>query len=83
VKKNMSKPIFIVRFPYEEENRSRYLETCKHLGEQLSDYHVLCPMDSSISIVEFECYNATNATEKDIEEIKQIVLKQLKDEQTR
>jgi hypothetical protein len=40
-------------------------------------------MDSSISIVEFECYNATNATEKDIEEIKQIVLKQLKDEQTR
>ena len=79
----MSKPIFIIRFPYQEENRAKFLEMYKQLGEQLSDYHVLCPMDSSISRVEFECYNASNATDKDIEEIKQMVLKQLTDEQTR
>jgi hypothetical protein len=76
----MSKPIFIIRFPYQEENRDKYLEMYKQLGEQLSDYHVLCPMDNSISRVEFECYNAINATNKDIEEIKQMVLKQLENE---
>ena len=76
----MSKPIFIIRFPYQEENKAKYLETYKQLGEQLSDYHVLCPMDNSISRVEFECYNAVNATEKDIEEVKQMVLKQLENE---
>ena len=77
----MSKPIFIVRLPYQEENRDKFLEMYKQLGEQLSDYYVLCPMDSSISRVEFECYNANNATDKDIEEIKQMVLKQLSYEQ--
>jgi hypothetical protein len=71
----MSKPIFIVRFPYAEENRDKYLETFKQLGKQLSDYHVLCPMDNSVNRVEFECYNAINATDKDIEEIKKMVLK--------
>jgi hypothetical protein len=71
----MSKPIFIVRFPYAEENRDKYLEMFKQLGEQLSDYHVLCPMDNSVNRVEFECYNAINATDKDIEEIKKMVLK--------
>jgi hypothetical protein len=76
----MNKPIFIIRFPYQEENRDKYLEMYKQLGEQLSDYHVLCPMDNSISRVEFECYNAINATNKDIEEIKQMVLKQLENE---
>ena len=71
----MSKPIFIVRFPYTKENRDKYLETFKQLGEQLPDYHVLCPMDTSVNRVEFECYNAINATDKDIEEIKKMVLK--------
>ena len=77
----MSKPIFIVRFPFVEENRDKYLQMYKQLGEQLSDYHVLCPMDISVDRVEFECYNANNATDKDIEEIKQMVLKQLSYEQ--
>jgi len=71
----MSKPIFIVRFPFVEENRDKYLQMYKQLGEQLSDYHILCPMDNSVDRVEFECYNATNATDKEIEEIKQMVLK--------
>ena len=76
----MSKPIFIIRFPYTEANRENYLQMYKQIGEQLSDYHVLCPMDYSVERVEFECYNATNATDKDIEEIKQMVIKQLENE---
>ena len=80
----MSKPIFIVRFPFVEENRDAYLQMYKNLGEQLSDYHVLCAMDNSIDRVEFECYNAINATDKDIEELKQMVLKTIESyEQTR
>lgn len=52
----------------------------KQIGKQLPDYHVLCPMDNSVDRVEFECYNAINATDKDIEEIKQMVLKQLEND---
>ena len=76
----MSKPIFIVRFPYTETNKEKYLQMYKQLGQQLSDYHVLCPMDNSVDRVEFECYNAINATDKDIEEIKQMVLKTIENE---
>ena len=71
----MSKPVFIVRFPYSEEIRDKYLQMYKQIIDQLSDYHVLCTMDNSVDRVEFECYNAINATDKDIEEIKQMVLK--------
>lgn len=70
-----AKPIFIVRFPFIETNRDAYLEMYKQIGQQLSDYHVLCPMDNSVDRVEFECFNAINAPDKDIEEIKQMVLK--------
>ncbi len=54
----MTKPIFIIRFPYIEnpDIMEKYLKTYKEIGEQLSDYHVLCPMDSSVERVEFECY---------------------------
>ena len=74
----MNKPIFIIRLPYTEDSRDKYLEMYKQIGEQLPDYHVICPMDNSVNRVEFECYNAINATDKDIEEIKQMVLKQIK-----
>jgi hypothetical protein len=76
----MSKPIFIIRFPYSPENAENYFQMYKQIGKQLPDYHVLCPMDNSVDRVEFECYNAINATDKDIEEIKQMVLKQLEND---
>ena len=38
-------------------------------------------MNSSTEEVQFECYNANNAADKDIEEIKQMVIKQLSYEQ--
>ena len=76
----MTKPIFIVRFPYIEnpDIMEKYLKTYKEIGEQLSDYHVLCPMDSSVERVEFECYNAINATDIEIEKLKQRVLEKIK-----
>lgn len=76
----MNKPVFIIRFPFIEVNRDAYLEMYKQIGQQLSDYHVLCTMDNSVSRAEFECINIINATDKDIEEIKQMVLKTIEND---
>ena len=73
----MSKPIFIVRFPV-VPNVDKYEGIYQFLEKKLrEDYHVICFMNSSTEEVQFECYNANNAADKDIEEIKQMVLKQI------
>jgi hypothetical protein len=67
----MSKPIFILRFPHSNEDRSKYLELLEMVRKTLRDYHVLGFMDSNTGKIEFECYNADNVAEVDIQEIKQ------------
>ena len=79
----MSKPIFIIRFPYSSNLKESFEHTARWLESKLPDYHVLPLIENRTEKVEFECYNASNATDKDIEEIKQMVIKQLTDEQTR
>ena len=76
----MSKPIFIIRFPYTEnkEIKTRFLGQIEEIRMTLKDYHILTPMDNSIERVEFECYNAINATDVEIEELKQMVLEKIK-----
>jgi sugar-specific transcriptional regulator TrmB len=70
----MSKPIFIIRFPYIKElDREQFERYCKQIGEQLSDYHVLSLIDSMVARVEFECFNAPH-TEMEFEELKRRVL---------
>jgi hypothetical protein len=77
----MIKPIFIIRIPATALTDS--------LGEQMdmisrrleSGYYVIAIRDGSVERVEFECYNVENTSSKDIEEIKQMVLKQFKNEQ--
>ena len=77
---DVAKPIFIIRFPYTENPNwmDKYLKMYKEIGEQMTDYHVLCPMDNSVERVEFECYNAINATDVEIEELKQMILEKIK-----
>jgi hypothetical protein len=77
---DVAKPIFIIRFPYTNnfDQMEKYLKMYKEIGEQMTDYHVLCPMDNSVERVEFECYNAINATDVEIEELKQMVLEKIK-----
>ena len=77
----MSKPIFIIRFPHSSNLKESFEHTTKWLENKLPDYHVLPLIENHTEKVEFECYNASNATDKEIEEIKQIVLKQLENEQ--
>ena len=67
----MSKPIFILRFPHSNQGRDKYLEVLEMVRKTLRDYHVLGFMDSSTGKIEFECYNADNAAEINIQEIKQ------------
>ena len=77
----MIKPIFIIRIPATVELNEKHLRIFEQIEEKLSDYHVLFPMDNRTNKLEFECFNALNTTNKEIEEIKQMVLKQFKNEQ--
>jgi hypothetical protein len=69
------KPIFLIRFPNSPELKDKYLIHYEMLTEKLPDYNVLALMESGIDRVEFECYNALNSTEKDIEELKAMAFK--------
>ena len=75
----MSKPIFIVRFPYIKNlDREQFESYYKQIGEQLPDYHVLSVIDSKAERVEFECYNSPH-TEIEFEELKDRVMKMIGD----
>lgn len=76
----MTKPIFIIRIPASIP-KEPLIEQMDYIQRTLQDYHIVPVRESSINRVEFECYNSTNATDKDIEEIKQMVLKQFNNEQ--
>jgi hypothetical protein len=77
----MSKPIFIIRIPASAPT-DNLAEQMDMISRRLhEDYYVIPIRDSSVEQVGFECYNAENAESKDIEEIKQMVLKQFKNEQ--
>ena len=73
----MSKPIFIIRFPYIRDlHREHFERYYRQIGEQLHDYHVLSLIDSSVEKVEFECFNAPH-TEIEFNNLKQMVMETL------
>jgi hypothetical protein len=78
----MSKPIFIIKLPKEtvDLHKEKYLQMYCELQSKLNDYHVLIFSDTSSEIVEFECFNLINQTEKDIEELKQMCLNLLNEQ---
>ena len=46
----MSKPIFIIRFPYSKEHREEYIEVLESIRKTMHDYHVFSVMDSKTEI---------------------------------
>lgn len=80
-----SKPILIIRIPHgaltpdgsPEDAKQKIYNYYKDLREELTDYHVLALYDSKVEKVEFECVNALNASEEDIEDIKKKVLERM------
>ena len=74
----MSKTIFIVRIPMDSsyDNESLY-HISKQLQSQLYDYHVLPLLDSGVESIQFECFNVVNTTDVELQELKDLVLKQL------
>jgi|688.fasta_scaffold1070792_3 hypothetical protein len=77
----MAKPIFILRCPSikytTEKGQELFKEQQRNLQEKLSDYHVLSLLDGTVNEHEVECYNVTNVTDIEIEELKQKVLDDL------
>jgi hypothetical protein len=71
----MSKPIFVMRFPHQQDlDRELLQKAFRQVSESLeSDYHILALIDGSVNRTEFECYNAPH-TELEFEELKKSVL---------
>jgi HD-like signal output (HDOD) protein len=77
----MTKPIFIVRIPF-SINKDKLKEQMDYVTRKLhDDYHVIPVLDNYVQQLQFECYNPNNISDKKLEEIKQMVLNQLKNEQ--
>ena len=73
----MSKPIFVIRFPYMEMDDEQFIRNYEGISKQLNDYHVLALKDSFVQNVTFECFNAPH-TEMEFEELKHRVLELMK-----
>lgn len=70
----MSKPIFIMRFPYNiVMSEEHFLKNYEAISKRLDDYHVLAMKDSFVQEVTFECFNAPH-TEMEFQELKKRVL---------
>ena len=66
-----AKPIFLARLPKpEDDDRDKYIEMTRQLETRLNDYHVLVAFDNKIESAVFECFNAKDATEIDIESLR-------------
>jgi hypothetical protein len=80
----MSKPIFIVRITRRDFlGEIEMLDKLRRdLKNQLTDYHVLITADSNTGKSEFECYNADDATETNIQEIQDKIFEILKQNET-
>jgi hypothetical protein len=71
----MAKPIFVAYLP--NEFTIEEVERCKDLLDQkLDDYHVLV-IQSKNKQLRFECYNASDMTPLQLEELKQIFNKSI------
>lgn len=76
----MSKPIFIIRIPVKaySSDPDKYHGQLANIKKELSkDYHVITLVESEISNVGFQCYNAVEATDIQIQELKDQIQKRL------
>lgn len=72
----MSKPIFILEVP-QHLNDDRTMEMTYKLEKKLDDYHVLVIRNRSVNFA-YQCYNATNMTEIEFDELKKLVEETIK-----
>jgi hypothetical protein len=61
------------------QHRERFEEVSRDLQTKLRDYHVLTVMESGLDGAKFECFNAVNATDKDVQELQDMCLNAIKD----
>jgi hypothetical protein len=76
----MSKPIFIIRIPSEtySSNLDKYERQLASIKKELrEDYHVIMVVESHISNVGFQCFNAVETTDIQIQELSDQIQKRL------
>lgn len=72
----MAKPIFLIRLP-RNVDKDNMTEIQKRLDAKLYDWHVLMVQDVGVEIVEFTSFKDDEAQDINIEELKEMLLKQI------
>jgi len=73
-RKKETKPILVVRFPMGSVSSKQVEEVAfEDLQRKMNDYHVVGLRDTSVSRIEFECYNSTH-TDLEFSELRELLL---------
>lgn len=79
----MAKPIFIMRIPTSTANemaeKGKLAQMMKGLRKELDDYHVLVMADSHVTEARFQCFNADNVPEIELDTLKTLCMQTLKE----
>jgi len=78
----MSKPIFVVRVPRRYIMDDTFRTALQQTRDELLDYHVIAAINERTDEMEFECYNAVDATEATIQEIQDKIFEILNQNET-
>lgn len=80
--KQMAKPIFIIRIPIstlETMGADKLRRIFNDLQMQLNDYHVLSMVDNHVTEAQFQCFNADNVPEIELDVLKTLCMQTLKE----
>ena len=78
----MAKPIFIIRIPIstlETMGADKLRQIFNNLQMQLNDYHVLSMVDNHVETAGFQCFNANDVPEIELDALKEMCMNALKE----
>ena len=78
----MAKPIFVIRIPLsalETMGADKLRQIFNNLQMQLNDYHVLSMVDNHVETAGFQCFNANDVPEIELDALKEMCMNALKE----
>lgn len=78
----MAKPIFVIRIPIstlETMGADKLRQIFNNLQMQLNDYHVLSMVDNHVETAGFQCFNANDVPEIELDALKEMCMNALKE----
>lgn len=78
----MAKPIFVLRIPIstlETMGADKLRQIFNNLQMQLNDYHVLSMVDNHVETAGFQCFNANDVPEIELDALKEMCMNALKE----